>query len=86
MRKLDDEVVAGTHLLLDRRPEIVCLVERARRGARLASVVYFDGVGIKESLQIHAPSAFGSSGWLVTGHSAVADSVDLAFRSEDRNK
>ena len=79
MGKLDDEVIAGQHLSLDGRPEVVCLVERTGRSTGFAAVVDLDGIGVEEGLQIHSPAAFGCGGGFVIAHRTVADSVDAAF-------
>ena len=74
--KLNNEVVAGVHLCLYGWPEVVCLVERTSARPRFAAVVYLYRIGIKECLQVHAPSAFGRSRRFVFAHRTVTDGVD----------
>ena len=75
MGELDNEVVAGFHLLLDRRPEVVGLIERTGGSTRFAAVVDFYRVGVKKRLQIHSPAALRRCGRLVFAHGTVADRV-----------
>ena len=86
MRKLNDEVVPCAHLLLDARPQVLRLIERTRARAALTAVIHLHTVGIKEHLQVHAPTAFGRCGRLVTRHRAVANRVNFALGCLHRNE
>ena len=81
--KLNNEVVAGVHLCLYGWPEVVCLVERTRARTRFAAVIHFDRICVKESLQVHSPSAFRGCCRFVFAHRTVTDGVD-ATRSRGK--
>ena len=82
--ELNNEVVAGVHLALDGRPEVVRLVERTGGGTGFPAVVDRHGVRVEERLEVHAPAAFWSRSGFVIAHGAVADRVNFTRSGSKR--
>ena len=75
--KLDDEVVACTHLALDRRPISSPGVETAGVGTGLTSVVDSDESRIEERSEVHTPTAFVGGRFVILRHRRIADGVNF---------
>ena len=77
MGKLDKQVVACTHLALHGGPVGGAVVETTGVGTGLTSVVDSDKSGIEERSEVHTPTAFVGSRFVVLRHRRIADGVNF---------